>query len=123
LPRDDDGVNERIFGVAVLLQLPLGEGFDGTDVLVEADRNDIAGGLTLAAAEPGKAVARATESLSQSLERLEPLLRTVKDTLAAGAPNHFSVEFGLKFGGETGLIIAKGTAEVNMTITMSWGPG
>ena len=90
---------------------------------MEADRNDIAGGLTLAAAEPGKAVARATASLSESLKVLEPVLRTVKDTLAAASPDDFRVAFGLKFGGETGLIIAKGTAEVNMTITMSWGPG
>ncbi len=108
--------------MAVLLELPLGEGPDGTSVLVEADHNEIAGGLTLAAAEPGKAVAKATESLTESLERLEPLLRTVKDTLVAAAPEHFSVEFDLKFGGETELIIAKGTAEVNMTITMSCGP-
>lgn len=75
------------------MQLPLGEGFDGANVPVEADRTDIAGGLTHAAAEPGKAVAKATESLSESLERLEPLLRTVKDTLVAAAPEHFSVEF------------------------------
>jgi Trypsin-co-occurring domain 1 len=79
--------------VAVLLQLPLGEGLDGANVLVEADRTDIAEGLTHAAAQPGKAAAKATESLSESLERLEPLLRTVKDTLVAAAPEHFSVEF------------------------------
>lgn len=26
-------------------------------------------------------------------------------------------------GGETGVIIAKGTAEVNFNVTMSWKPG
>ena len=108
--------------MTVLLQLPLDDGPDGASVLVEADPSEIAGGLTLASSEPGKAVAKATESLSQSLERLEPLLKSVKDTLAAASPDHCSVEFGLKFGGETGIVIAKGTAEVNLTITMSWGP-
>ena len=51
---------------------------------------------------------------------LEPVLRTVKDKLVAAAPEHFTVEFGVKLGGETGIILAKGTAEVNMKITMTW---
>ncbi len=105
--------------MSVLLQVPLGDGTDGASVLVEADRADVAG-LTLAAPEPGKAVAKASESMAESLERLEPLLRTVKDKLVAAAPEHFTVEFGVKLGGETGIILAKGTAEVNLKITMTW---
>jgi NTP-dependent ternary system trypsin peptidase co-occuring protein len=38
----------------------------------------------------------------------------------------FEVKFGVKLGGETGIILAKGTAEVNLEITMTWnrgGPG
>ena len=31
------------------------------------------------------------------------------------------VEFGLKLDGETGVIVAKGTAEVNFKVTMSGG--
>ena len=31
-----------------------------------------------------------------------------------------TVEFGVKLGGETGIILAKGTAEVNLKITMTW---
>jgi hypothetical protein len=89
--------------------------------MVEADRGDIPGGLTLATPEPGQAAARAARSLSASLEQLEPLLRTVKDKLVAAAPEHFTVEFGVKLGGETGIIVAKGTAEVNLKITMTWG--
>jgi hypothetical protein len=30
------------------------------------------------------------------------------------------VQFGLKVGGETGVIVAKGTAEANFTITLAW---
>src|SRR6185312_14605046 len=55
-----------------------------------------------------------------SLEQLEPILRTVKDKLIAAAPEHFTVEFGVKLGGETGIILTKGTAEVNLKITMTW---
>jgi len=48
------------------------------------------------------------------------MLRTIKDRLVASSPDHFSVEFGVKLGGETGVILAKGTAEVNLKVTMTW---
>lgn len=103
----------------MLMQVPLDD--EGSAVvLVEADRGDIPGGLMLASPDPGQAAAKAGQSLSASLEQLEPVLRTVKDKLAACAPEHFSVEFGVKLGGETGIILAKGTAEVNLKITMTW---
>ena len=107
--------------MAVLMQVPLDEVEGGAVVLVEVDRGDIPGGLTLASPDPGQAAAVATRSLSASLEKLEPVLWTVKDKLAASAPEHFTVEFGVKLGGETGIILAKGTAEVNLKITMTWG--
>jgi hypothetical protein len=101
----------------LLLQVPVD---DGTVLLFEADRTDIPGGLVLATPNPGEAAARAARSLSESLEQLQPMLRTVKDKLAASVPDHFSVEFGVKLGGETGIIVAKGSAEVNLKVTMSW---
>ena len=106
--------------MVVLMQVPLDDVEGGAVVLVEADRGDIPGGLTLAAPDPGQAAAVAARSLSASLERLEPVLRTVNDKLVASAPEHFTVEFGVKLGGETGIILAKGTAEVNLKITMMW---
>lgn len=106
--------------MTVLMQVPLDDDEGAATVLVEADRGDISGELILASREPGQAVAVAVKSLSDSLERLEPVLRTVKDKLVAAAPEHFTVEFGVKLGGETGIILAKGTAEVNLKITMTW---
>ena len=106
--------------MTVLMQVSLDDAEGGGTVLVEVDRGDIPGGLTLASPEPGQAAARAAQSLSASLEQLEPVLRTVKDKLVAAAPEHFMVEFGVKLGGETGIIVAKGTAEVNLKITMTW---
>ena len=106
--------------MAVLVEFSVGREDGEAIVLVESDRADVAGGLTLASPEPGQAAARATRSLSASLEQLEPVLRTVRDKLVASAPEHFTVEFGVKLGGETGVILAKGTAEVNLKITMTW---
>jgi Trypsin-co-occurring domain 1 len=104
--------------MSVLLQVPLDS---GEALLVEADRADIpADGLTLAAPKPGEAVARAAHTLTESLEKLEPVLRAVREKLQEASPDHFAVEFGVKLGGETGVILAKGTAEVNLKITMTW---
>jgi hypothetical protein len=102
------------------MEVPLDDAEGAAVVLVEADRSEIPGGLTLASPDPGQAAARAARSLSASLEQLEPVLKTVKDKLVASAPEHFTVEFGLKLGGEAGIIWAKGTAEVNLKITMTW---
>lgn len=105
--------------MSALVNVPLeGGGF----VVVEVDRADLPPdeGLTLATPEPGKALATASKTLSESLERIEPVLNAVKDKLEAAAPDHFAVEFGIKLGGETGVILAKGTAEVNFKITMTW---
>jgi hypothetical protein len=49
-----------------------------------------------------------------------PLLTAVREKLVAAGPDSFEVEFGVKLGGETGIILAKGTAEVNLKITMGW---
>ena len=107
----------EVITLSVLLEVPV----DGDSVLlVEADRADIPSGLTLASPEPGGPAAKAAQSLSQSLQQLEPMLRTLKDRLVASMPDHFTVEFGVKIGGETGIILAKGTAEVNLKITMTW---
>jgi Trypsin-co-occurring domain 1 len=106
--------------MTVLMQVPLDDAEGAPVVLIEADRDDVAGGLTLAAPDPGQAAAIAAHSLSASLERLEPLLRQLKEKLTASTPEHFTVEFGVKLGGETGIILARGTAEVNLKITMTW---
>lgn len=106
--------------MAVLVQVAIDDGPGGPVILVESDRGDVAGGITLASPEPGQASAKAVRSLAESLEQLEPVLRTVKDKLVASAPEHFTVEFGVKLGGETGIILAKGTAEVNLKVTMTW---
>ena len=34
--------------------------------------------------------------------------------------DQFGSSFGVRLGGETGMILAKGTAEVNLKITMTW---
>lgn len=89
-------------------------------LVVEVDRSEISDDLVLAS-EPGKVAARAQVTLEEALANLKPSLHRIVDLLKELSPDHTIVEFGLKLGGETGVIIAKGTAEVNFKVTVSWG--
>ena len=105
--------------MAFLMSLPVEAGSE--DILVvEVDRSEISDDLVLAS-EPGKVVAKARVTLEEALENLKPSLSKVVHLLKELSPDQTVVEFGLKLGGETGAIIAKGTAEVNFKVTMSWG--
>ena len=106
--------------MAILLEVPVE---DGAVLLVEADRGDIPQGLTLASPKPGEAAAKAARSLSESLEQLEPMLRTVKDRLVASAPDHFTCGVRGEAGRRERYHPGKGTTEVNLKITMVWNRG
>jgi hypothetical protein len=102
-----------------LLGMPVDPASD--ELLVfEVDRSEVPEDLVLASPEPGQVVAKAHVSLDEALARLKPSLRKVMDVLKDLGPDEAEVEFGLKVGGETGMVIAKGTAEVNFVIRMSW---
>jgi hypothetical protein len=105
--------------VAYLLGLPVGGGDD--DILIfEVDRTEVADDLVLASDDPGKVADRARVTLEEALTKLKPSLHKVVHMLQELSPAETAVEFGLKIGGETGVIIAKGTAEVNFTVRMAW---
>jgi hypothetical protein len=102
-----------------LLGVPVEAGSD--DFLVfEVDRNNVSSDVVLASPDPGNTMARAQLTLEDALSKLEPSFQKVVHVLEDMAPDEASVEFGLKMGGEAGVIIAKGTAEVNFTVRMSW---
>jgi Trypsin-co-occurring domain 1 len=105
--------------VAFLLGMPVEAGSEEL-LVVEVDRGEVSDDLVLAS-EPGKVAARAQVTLEEALAKLKPSLRKVVNLLKELSPDAAMVEFGLKLGGETGVIIAKGTAEVNFTVRMSWG--
>jgi hypothetical protein len=62
-------------------------------------------------------------TLEEALAKVKPSWHEIVHLLRELAPEQTEVEFGLKIGGETGVIVAKGTAEVNFTIRMSWKSG
>jgi hypothetical protein len=107
--------------MAFLVSLPVETGSEEV-LVVEVDRTEISEDLDLAS-EPGKVIARAQVTLEEALAKLKPSLQRVIQLLKELSPDQTAVEFGLKLGGETGVIVAKGTAEVNFKVTVSWGKG
>ena len=84
------------------------------------DPGEVADDLVLASPSPGQVIAKAQITVEQALAKLKPSLQKLTHMLKELAPDEAEVEFGLKIGGETGVIIAKGTGEVNFVIRMSW---
>jgi hypothetical protein len=94
---------------------------DGDNLVVfEVDRAEVPEDLVLASPESGGIADRARITLEQALGKLKPSLQKVVHVLSEVSPDETTVEFGLKIGGETGVIIAKGTTEVNFAVRMSW---
>lgn len=104
--------------MAELLEVPV----QGEDVLlVEVDREQLPAGdgLVLASNAEG-VVGRAAVTLEEAFDHLTPALTVVAERLRTVTPHAMTVEFGIKLGGETGIILAKGTAEVNFKVSLAW---
>lgn len=107
-----------------MMEVPLA---DGHSVFVEVDDHEVdghevPGELVLAGKQDkqcGVAV-RATETLEQTLGKMKPVLHTLGDWARSAGPDECCVEFGLKLGGEMGVIVAKGTTEVHFIVKLTW---
>lgn len=101
-----------------LMEVPLEDGQNS--LIIEVDPRTVSDDLVLAAPEPGKIVARAAATLESTLRQLEPAVHAVVGWVRELAPHEATVEFGLKFGGSTNMIVASGTAEVNFVVKVTW---
>jgi hypothetical protein len=59
-------------------------------------------------------------TFEDALSKLKPSLQKIAHVLIELSPDETEIVFGLKVGGETGMIIAKGTGEVNFRVRMCW---
>lgn len=94
---DSDGEGTAVFEVET--------GLAGSDLELAADDST---------------VTRAQTSLRAALDRVRPALSQVAESVRELKPDEMEISFGLKIGGETGVIIAKGTTEVNFAVRVVW---
>jgi Trypsin-co-occurring domain 1 len=103
-----------------LIRVPIG---DGSDDFIEAevDTRELGESVRLTA-DAGLDPVTAPFTLASSVDRVMPALSKILAQLrsAAHAPDEVGMELGLKIGGETGLIFAKGTAEATFTLKLAW---
>ncbi|WP_236242511.1 CU044_2847 family protein [Streptomyces sp. CC228A] len=92
---------------------------DGERTAVFEVDDGLVGPLPERVPEEGPA-ARVQASLQEALERLRPALSEVTRSVRQLGPDRTEIEFGLKMGGETGVIVARGTAEVNFAVRLVW---
>ncbi|GAA2850543.1 hypothetical protein GCM10020220_044910 [Nonomuraea rubra] len=111
----------------MLLRIPLDDAPDGRYMVAEVDYDDLVGeeDVELVSDDGPGRTARALRSLADTFDGLEPALSTIVTRLrrATRGPDAITVEFGLKFGGETGLIFTKGKAEAALKVTVTWNGG
>jgi hypothetical protein len=101
--------------MSYLLEVPV-EG--GNPILVEVtdpNTEDL-----VPASRPGAIIGRARTTLESALAELQPTMRVLSEWAKSSAPEEFTVEFGVKLGGTTNVIIASGTAEVNFVLKLTW---
>jgi len=82
---------------------------------VDSQRDDL--GL---ASSAGEMTRKARETLEASLAQVTPALKVVADKLKGMSSDALTVEFGLTLTAETGIAVAKGSAEVHFTVTLAW---
>ena len=92
----------------------------GGHMLVQVNEDDLPRAIELASLRPGDVVARARESVEAAVEQIKPAVTAVVGRLRTMSADEVAVEFGIVLGAETGAVIAKGTAEVHFTVTLSW---
>jgi len=98
-----------------LLEVPV-EG--GNPIVVEVTDPNVDD--LVPASKPGALIGRARTTLASALAELQPAMNVLSEWAKSSAPDEFTVEFGLKLGGTTNVVIASGTAEVNFVMKLTW---
>ena len=78
------------------------------------------GGLGLASPNVKDGVKKASQTLDDAIGQITPALEVVARNLKALSPDAVTVEFGLTLTAETGVMVAKGGAEMHFTVTLAW---
>jgi Trypsin-co-occurring domain 1 len=107
------------WAVMYVVEMPV----EGGGVLrLQATEDDIPLGLVPAAnpLDPGTLVTKTSETIQAALDGLTPAITATTKKLRKLAADEVTVEFGLVLGVEGGVIVAKGSAEVHFTVTLTW---
>jgi hypothetical protein len=74
------------------------------------------------AAAPGGVIAKSKQSFDQALDTIGPIAGKLLNRLKEipKTPDQINLEFGLKLGFQTGVVIASGNGEANFKVSLTW---
>ena len=74
------------------------------------------------AASSGGVIAKSKKSFEQALDTIGPIAGKLFTHLKEfpKEPEQINIEFGLKMGFETGVVIASGNGEANFKVSLTW---
>jgi Trypsin-co-occurring domain 1 len=70
----------------------------------------------------GGAVERAKQSFEEAVSGIDPIANMILRKMAALGPESVSIEFGIKFNAQAGVILASSAIEGNCKVTLGWKP-
>jgi Trypsin-co-occurring domain 1 len=103
-----------------LMEVPLDDGENR--LVVEIDPHDVSQDLDLAAPKLGEIHEKSRMSLESAFDNIGPGMQALVDKVREISPDEVTVEFGLKLAGQAGFVVARGTAEVNFVVKVTWKP-
>jgi len=92
----------------------------GSQIAVEVDPQEAEGAQRVS--RGGRAVAEAAASLEDALSSVRPVVESMIEDLKdlTSPPSSVALEFGIKLSASLDAIIAKGTGEGNIKVTLTW---
>ena len=100
-----------------LIEFPLE---DGRSIVMEVDETH--SGVIQASRGPGEIVGKATQTFEAAMDRIKPTARTIISKLRElkDSPDEVSIEFGLTFSVQAGVIITGIESEATLKVSLTW---
>ena len=94
---------------------------DGETVLIEVEDVE-SEEIEPISKSPGELAAKARQTLSEALDDIAPMVRTLKNRLNAltDPADEVEVKFSVKLSGEIGAVVTKVGGEATYEITLKW---
>ncbi len=70
----------------------------------------------------GGTIEKAKQSFEEAVADIGPIAETILRQVTALAPEAVTVEFGIKFNAQAGVILASSAVEGNCKVTLNWKP-
>ncbi len=101
-----------------LVEFDVGE---GQTIFIEVEEVE-SEEITPVSKAPGELVAKARQTLSEALDDIAPMVRTLKSRLNAltDPADEVEVKFSVKLSAEIGAVVTKVSGEATYEITLKW---